>query len=44
MVILAYCLMGNHFHLVVETLLGNLVDGMKWVLGTDTLRRSHQLN
>jgi REP element-mobilizing transposase RayT len=32
--ILAYCLMGNHFHLVVETPLGNLVDGMKWLLGT----------
>ncbi len=29
----AYCLMSNHFHLVVETPLGNLVDGMKWFLG-----------
>ena len=28
----AYCLMGNHFHLVVETLKGNLVAGMKWFL------------
>ncbi len=44
--ILAYCLMGNHFHLVVETPLGNLVDGMKWLLGTYTLRfnRRHQLS
>ncbi|MSU59336.1 MAG: hypothetical protein EXS35_14395 [Pedosphaera sp.] len=30
----AYCLMGNHFHLVVETPKGNLVAGMKWFLGT----------
>ena len=44
--ILAYCLMGNHFHLVVETPLGNLVDGMKWLLGTYTLRfnRRHKLS
>ena len=34
----AYCLMGNHFHLVVETPLGNLVAGMKWFLGTYTAR------
>jgi putative transposase len=30
----AYCLMGNHFHLVVETPQANLVAGMKWLLGT----------
>jgi len=30
----AYCLMSNHFHLVVETPKGNLVAGMKWFLGT----------
>jgi putative transposase len=30
----AYCLMPNHFHLVVETPLANLVAGMKWFLGT----------
>jgi len=30
--------MGNHFHLVVETPLGNLVAGMKWFLGTYTAR------
>ncbi len=34
----AYCLMGNHFHLVVETPEGNLVAGMKWLLGTYTAR------
>ena len=26
----AYCLMSNHFHLVIETPLPNLVSGMKW--------------
>ncbi len=42
----AYCLMGNHFHLVVETPRGNLVSGMKWFLGTYTLRfnRRHGLS
>jgi len=41
----AYCLMGNHFHLVVETPQGNLVAGMKWFLGTYTARfnRRHKL-
>jgi putative transposase len=41
----AYCLMNNHFHVVVETPLGNLVEGMKWFLGTYTLRfnRRHRL-
>src|SRR4051794_32942393 len=34
----AYCLMTNHFHLVVETPLANLVRGMKWFLGTYTVR------
>ena len=34
----AWCLMTNHFHLVVETPLGNLVAGMKWLLGTYTIR------
>ena len=33
-----YVLMENHFHLVVETPRGNLVDGMKWFLGTYTAR------
>ena len=36
--VLAYCLMPNHFHLVVETPQGNLVAGMKWFLGVYTKR------
>ena len=36
--VLADCLMSNHFHLVVETLQGNLVSGMKWFLGVYTQR------
>jgi putative transposase len=42
----ASCLMTNHFHLVVETPLGNLVGGMKWFLGTCTSRfnRRHRLS
>ena len=41
----AYCLMGNHFHLVVETPQPNLVTGMKWFLGTYTSRfnRRHRV-
>ena len=41
----ALCLMGNHFHLVVETPQANLVSGMKWFLGTYTSRfnRRHQV-
>jgi putative transposase len=34
----AYCLMSNHFHMVVETPQPNLVAGMKWMLGTYTVR------
>jgi len=34
----AYCLMPNHFHLVVETPNANLVAGMKWFLGAYTSR------
>ena len=34
----AWCLMTNHFHLVVETPRANLVAGMKWLLGTYTMR------
>ena len=42
----AYCLMNNHFHLVVETPRANLVEGMKWLLGTYTMRfnRRHKLS
>ena len=41
----AFCLMPNHFHLVVETPQPNLVAGMKWFLGTYTSRfnRRHRL-
>ena len=34
----AYCLMSNHFHLVIETPKPTLVAGMKWMLGTYTAR------
>jgi putative transposase len=41
----AYCLMSNHFHLVVETPQPTLVAGMKWFLGTYTGRfnRRHKV-
>jgi len=41
----AWCLMRNHFHLIVETPVANLVLGMKWFLGTYTSRynRRHKL-
>jgi len=41
----AYCLMGNHFHLVVETPDANLVVGMKWLLGvyTNRFNRKHRV-
>jgi len=34
----AYCLMGNHFHLVAETPQSNLVAGMQWFLSTYAAR------
>lgn len=41
----AYCLMTNHFHLVVETPRDNLGVGMQWLLGSYTQRfnRRHRL-
>jgi REP element-mobilizing transposase RayT len=41
----AFCLMPNHFHLVVETPNANLVAGMRWFLSTYTARfnRRHKL-
>jgi hypothetical protein len=38
--------LGNHFHLVSETPRGNLIAGMKWLLGTYTQRfnRRHRLS
>jgi len=38
----AFCLMRNHFHLVVETPNGNLVEGMRWLLSAYTLRLNHR--
>lgn len=42
----AYCLMSNHFHLVVETPRANLIEGMKWLLGSYTMgfNRRHHLS
>ena len=34
----AFVLMGNHYHLLIETPEANLVDGMKWLQGTYTQR------
>jgi putative transposase len=41
----AFCLMPDHFHFVLETPSGNLVAGMKWLLGTYTVRfnRRHKI-
>jgi REP element-mobilizing transposase RayT len=38
----AYVLMGNHYHLLVETPEGNLVAGMKWLQGTYTQRHNRR--
>ena len=42
----AYCLMSNHFHLVVETPRSNLSAGMQWFLGfyTQQFNRRHGLS
>ena len=34
----AFVLMGNHYHLLLETPEANLVDGMRWLQGTYTKR------
>ena len=41
----AFCLMRNHYHLVLETANANLVAGMAWLQGTYTIRLNnrHQL-
>ena len=36
--IFAWVLMGNHYHIVLRTPKGNLVDGMKWFQNTYTRR------
>ena len=38
----AYCLMGNHYHLVLETPNANLVPGMAWLQGAYTIRLNHR--
>jgi REP element-mobilizing transposase RayT len=38
----AYCLMRNHFHLVIETPNANLVAGMAWLLSAYTIRLNHR--
>ena len=40
----AYCLMGNHYHLVIETLEGNLSKGMRQLNGvyTQVSNRRHR--
>ncbi|MCK9607965.1 MAG: transposase [Methylomonas sp.] len=40
----AYCLMSNHYHVVVETVEGNLSKGMRQLNGvyTQTFNRRHQ--
>ena len=38
----AFCLMPNHLHLVLETPQPNLVAGMKWLLGTYTIRHNRR--
>lgn len=38
MTVHAWCLMSNHYHLLLETPQGNLVSGMKWLQGTFTQR------
>ncbi len=42
----AFVLMGNHYHLLVETPEPNLVDGMRWFQSTYTIRfnRRHRLS
>jgi REP element-mobilizing transposase RayT len=38
----AYCLMGNHYHVVLETPEANLVAGMAWLQSTYTIRLNHR--
>jgi hypothetical protein len=36
--LIAYCLMRNHYHVVVETPNANLVSGIAWLQSTYTIR------
>src|SRR5215469_11588413 len=38
----AYCLMPNHYHLVLETPQPNLVPGMAWLQSSYTIRLNHR--
>ena len=38
MLVYAWVLMGNHYHLALQTPRGNLVDGMRWLQNTYTRR------
>jgi putative transposase len=38
----AYCLMSNHYHVVLETPQPNLVEGMAWLQSTYTIRLNHR--
>ena len=38
----AFCLMRNHYHLVMETPNANLVAGMAWLQSTYTIRLNHR--
>lgn len=38
----AYCLMSNHYHVVLETPEPNLVAGMAWLQSTYTIRLNHR--
>ena len=38
----AYCLMPNHYHLVIETPEPNLVTGKAWLQSTYTIRLNHR--
>ena len=38
----AYCLMRNHYHLVLETPNANLVAGMAWLQRRYTIRLNHR--
>lgn len=38
----AYVLMGNHYHLLLETPEANLVEGMRWFQSTYTIRFTHR--
>ena len=38
LIVHAYCVMNTHYHLLLETPKGNLVEGMKWLQGAFTQR------